>query len=100
MERDKRREAMPPDDQEAFPAALCLRGLVVPSPAWDDPAAELELVVSGGTGALSQGIVACLRMGAGIEERERARRPGGGEGCVTGGGGGGGGSGEGSRWPG
>ena len=76
MERDRRREAMPPDDQEAFPAALCLRGLVVPSPAWDDPAAELELVVSGGAGALSQEMVACLRIRPGLEDREAVWSPG------------------------
>jgi hypothetical protein len=41
MEGDRRRETMPLDDREVFVAALCLRGLVVPSPAWKDPATEL-----------------------------------------------------------
>ena len=76
MERDRRREAMPPEDQEVLAVALCLRGLVVPSPTWEDPAAELGLVTSGGAGFLSQEIVACLRMRPGLEDREAARRPG------------------------
>jgi hypothetical protein len=33
---------MPLDNQEEFVAVLCLRGLVVPSPAWKDLAAELR----------------------------------------------------------
>jgi|SRR6266851_7663119 hypothetical protein len=87
MERDRRREAMPPDDHDAFAAALCLRGLVVPSPAWEDPAAELELVMSGGAGDLSQEIVACLRMRPGLEEdSEAAWSPGEEEECVREGG--------------
>src|SRR5712671_818978 len=72
IERDRRREAMPLEDQEVFAAALCLRGLVVPSPAWEDPAAELGAAASGGAvaGALSQEMVACLRMRPGLEDRE------------------------------
>lgn len=76
MERDRRREAIPPEDQEAFAVVFCLRGLVVPSPAWEDPTAELGLGTGGGAGFLSQEIVACLRMRPGLEDREAARRPG------------------------
>ena len=72
MERDRRREAMPPDDREEFVAVLCLRGLVVPSSAWEDPAAELEAVAIGGAGGLSHEMVACLRMTPGLEEDREA----------------------------
>jgi len=87
MERDRRREAMPLDDREEFVAVLCLRGLVVPSPAWEDPAAELGAEVGGGAGVLSQEMVACLRMTPGLEEaREAAWSPGEEEECVRAGG--------------
>jgi hypothetical protein len=83
IERDKRREVMPPDDQEEFAAVLCLRGLVDPSPAWEDPAAELGAIVDEGVEGLSQEMVACLRMRPGLEEdREAAMSPGEEEECV------------------
>jgi hypothetical protein len=72
MERDRRREAMPLDDREVFAAVLCLRGLVVPSPAWEDPAAELGAVGGVGAGVLSHEMVACLRMTPGLEEAREA----------------------------
>src|SRR6266403_485009 len=83
MERDRRREAMPPDDREVLAAELCLRGLV-PSPAWEDPATALGAEGRGGAGVLSHEIVACLRMTPGLEEehREAALSPGEEEECV------------------
>jgi hypothetical protein len=72
MERDRRREAMPLDDREVFVAVLCLRGPVVPSPAWKDPAAELGAEGGGRAGVLSQEMVACLRMTPGLEEAKEA----------------------------
>ena len=55
IERDKRREAIPPDDQEASALAPCLRGLaVVASPAWEDPAAEFGAEAGEGPETLSQ----------------------------------------------
>lgn len=61
---------MPPDDREVFAVVLCLRGLV-PSSAWEDPAAELG-AVEDGAGALSQEMVACLRMTLGLEAVKEA----------------------------
>jgi hypothetical protein len=83
MERDRRREAMPLDDREVLVALLCLRGLVAPSPAWEDPAAELGAEGGAGAGVLSHEMVACLRMTPGLEEaREAAWSPGEEEECV------------------
>jgi hypothetical protein len=77
MERDRRREAMPLDDREGFVAVLCLRGLIVPSPAWKDLAAELGADGSGGAGVSSQEMVTCILMTPRLEEaREAAWSPG------------------------
>ena len=77
IDRDKRREAIPPDDQEVSAAAPCLRGLVVASPAWEDPAAEFGVDAGEGPETLSQEIVAWRRIRPGLEEdSEAARSPG------------------------
>ena len=74
---------MPPDDREVFVALFRLRGLVVPSPAWEDSAAEFGAGRGRGAGVLSQEIVACLWMTPGVEEmREAAWSPGEEEECV------------------
>lgn len=78
IERDRRREAIPPDDQELSALAPCLRGLVLmTSLAWDDPAAEFGVEAGEGPETLSQDMVACLRITPGLEEdSEAARSPG------------------------
>jgi hypothetical protein len=77
IERDKRREAIPPDDQEVSAEAPCLRGLVVASLAWEDPAAVFGADADEEPETLSQEIVAWRRIRLGLEEdSEAARSPG------------------------
>jgi hypothetical protein len=50
----------------------CLRGLIVPLPAWKNPATELGAEGGAEAGALSQEMLACLRMTPGLVEARGA----------------------------